>query len=147
MGTAKGCHFPEDVLYSIENNVWVRQEADGNVTVGLTAYACALAGQIVSYTPKKVGKDVKKDKSCATVESGKWVGPAKTPVGGDVVAINDAVTAKPGLINEDPYGEGWLVKLKPNDWAGESADLKTGADAINAFEAKMTEEGFKGCGA
>lgn len=145
MGAVRGCDIPEDLLYHIENNVWVRKEADGTATVGLTSYATALAGQIVSYTPKKVGKGVKKDKSCATVESGKWVGPAKTPVGGDVEAINDAVTAKPGLINEDPYGEGWLVKIKPDDWDGESADLKTGADALAAFEAKMEADGFGGC--
>ena len=145
MGAVRGCEIPEDLLYNIENNVWVRKEGDGTVTLGLTAYACSLAGEIVSYTPKKLGKDVKKDKSCATVESGKWVGPAKTPVSGEVVAINDAVAAKPGLINQDPYGEGWLVKIKPSDWDGESADLKTGADALAAFEAKMQSEGFGGC--
>jgi len=145
MGAVRGCNIPEDLLYHIENNVWVRKEADGSATVGLTSYAASLAGQIVSYTPKKVGKGVKKDKSCATVESGKWVGPAKTPVGGDVLAINDAVAAKPGLINEDPYGEGWLVKIKPDDWDGESGDLKTGADALAAFEAKMDADGFGGC--
>ncbi|HSM27599.1 MAG TPA: glycine cleavage system protein GcvH [Thioalkalivibrio sp.] len=145
MGAVRGCDIPEDLLYNIESNVWVRKEADGTATVGLTSYACSLAGQIVSYTPKKVGKSVKQDKSCATVESGKWVGPAKTPVGGEVVATNDAVTAKPGLINEDPYGEGWLVRIKPDDWDGESSALKTGADALSAFEAKMDADGFGGC--
>ena len=145
MGAVRGCNIPEDLLYSVDNNVWVRQESDGSVTVGLTSYACSLAGQIVSYTPKKVGKDVKKDKSCATVESGKWVGPAKTPVAGEVTASNDAVAANPGLINEDPYGEGWLVKISAEDWDGDTADLKTGADALAAFEAKMDADGFGGC--
>jgi glycine cleavage system H protein len=145
MGAVRGCDIPEDLLYNIESNVWVRKEADGTATVGLTSYACSLAGQIVSYTPKKAGKAVKKDKSCATVESGKWVGPAKTPVTGEVVETNPAVAAKPGLINEDPYGEGWLVKIKPEDWDGESGDLKTGADALAAFEAKMEADGFGGC--
>ncbi len=145
MGVVRGCNLPEDLHYHIESNVWARREADGNVTVGLTAYAGSLAGQIVSFTPKKVGKDVKKDKSCATVESGKWVGPVKAPVGGDIVAVNDAVQAKPGLINQSPYGEGWLVKIKPTDWGAESGDLKTGGDALTAFEAKMDSEGFGGC--
>ncbi|MEJ2631132.1 MAG: glycine cleavage system protein GcvH [Acidihalobacter sp.] len=145
MGAVRGCNIPEDLLYSVDNNVWVRQEGDGSVTVGLTSYACSLAGQIVSYTPKKVGKDVKKDKSCATVESGKWVGPAKTPVAGEVTAINDAVSANPGLINDDPYGEGWLVKISAADWDGDTAELKTGADALAAFEAKMDADGFGGC--
>lgn len=145
MGAVRGCNIPEDLLYNVDNNVWVRKEADGNVTVGLTSYACSLAGQIVSYTPKKVGKSVKAGKSCATVESGKWVGPAKTPIGGDIVETNDKVAANPGLINEDPYGEGWLVKLSPEDWDGDSASLKTGADALAAFEAKMEADGFGGC--
>lgn len=145
MGDVRGCNLPDDLLYSVENNVWVRKEDDGNVTVGLTSYACSLAGTIVSYTPKKVGKDVKKDKSCATVESGKWVGPAKTPVSGEVVETNDAVASNPGKINDDPYGEGWLVQLSPSDWDGDTADLTTGGDAMDAFEKKMEDDGFSGC--
>jgi glycine cleavage system H protein len=145
MGTVRGCNIPEDLYYNVENNVWARREAEGTVTVGMTAYACSLAGQIVSYTPKKVGKDVKQDKSCATVESGKWVGPAKAPVSGEVVAVNDTVAARPSLINDDPYGEGWLIKLKPSDWDGEFTVLKTGSDALAAFETKMDAEGFGGC--
>lgn len=145
MGVVRGCEIPDDLQYNVENNVWARREADGNVTIGLTSYACSLAGQIVSYTPKKVGKSVKKDKSCATVESGKWVGPAKSPVGGEIVEINDAVSSTPGLINSDPYGNGWLVKIKPDDWDGESGDLVSNGDALNAFESKMDNEGFGGC--
>ncbi len=145
MGVVRGCEIPEDLLYDVDNNIWARVEDDGTVTVGLTSYACALAGQIVSYTPKKVGKKVKKGKSCATVESGKWVGPAKSPVGGEVAAINDAVAANPGLINQDPYGEGWLVKIKPDDLDADKADLVTGQAALEAFEKKMEADGFGGC--
>ncbi len=145
MGVVRGCEIPEDLLYDVDNNIWARVEDDGTVTVGLTSYACALAGQIVSYTPKKVGKKVKKGKSCATVESGKWVGPAKSPVGGEVAAINDAVAANPGLINQDPYGEGWLVKIKPDDLDEDKADLVTGQAALEAFEKKMEADGFGGC--
>ncbi len=145
MGSVRGCNIPEDLSYNVENNVWARREADGTVTVGLTAYACSLAGEIVAYTPKKAGKEIAKDKSCATVESGKWVGPVKTPVTGSVVSVNEAVSNKPGLINKDPYGEGWIVKIKPTDWDGESKSLKVGSDATKAFDAKMDSEGFKGC--
>ncbi len=145
MGSVRGCNIPEDLSYNVENNVWARREADGTVTVGLTAYACSLAGEIVAYTPKKAGKEIAKDKSCATVESGKWVGPVKTPVTGSVIAVNEAVSNKPGLINKDPYGEGWVVKIKPTDWDGESKSLKVGSDAAKAFDAKMDSEGFKGC--
>lgn len=145
MAVVRGCNIPEDLSYNVENNVWARREADGTVTVGLTSYACSLAGEIVAYTPKKTGKEVAKDKSCATVESGKWVGPVKIPVTGEVTKTNEAVTAKPGLINKDPYGEGWVVRIKPTDWNADSTTLKTGQGALEAFEAKMQAEGFKGC--
>ncbi|MCZ7565221.1 MAG: glycine cleavage system protein GcvH [Burkholderiales bacterium] len=145
MASVKNCNLPDDLYYNVENNVWVRKEADGTVTVGMTAYACALAGEVVAYTPKKVGRTVDQNKSCATVESGKWVGPVKTPVAGEVVAINDAVAVKPGTINKDPYGEGWLVKLKPSNWDGESGALVTGAAVATEFETKMNADGFAGC--
>ena len=145
MASVKNCNLPDDLHYNVENNVWARKEADGTVTIGMTAYACALAGEVVAYTPKKVGRSVDLNKSAATIESGKWVGPVKTPVAGEVSAINDAVSANPKSINADPYGNGWLVKLKPSNWDGDAAALVTGAAAMSAFEAKMAADGFAGC--
>ena len=145
MAVVKNCNLPDDLYYNVENNVWARKEADGTVTVGMTAYACNLAGEVVAYTPKKAGKVIDKDKSAATVESGKWVGPVKTPVTGEIIATNDAVAAKPGTINADPYGNGWLVKLKPTAWDAEFGTLVTGAAITSAFEAKMNADGFAGC--
>lgn len=145
MATVRGCNLPDDLYYNVENNVWARREADGTLTVGMTAYACSLAGEIVSYTPKKVGKEIDQGKSVTTVESGKWVGPVKAPVTGEILATNEAVSAKPGTINADPYGNGWLVKMKPSNWDGESGSLVTGGAVAGAFEAKMNAEGFGGC--
>ena len=145
MASVKNCNLPDDLYYNVENNVWARKEADGTVTIGMTAYACALAGEVVAYTPKKVGRSVDLNKSAATIESGKWVGPVKTPIAGEVAAINDAVASNPKSINADPYGNGWLVKLKPSNWDGDSAALTTGAAAMSAFEAKMAADGFAGC--
>ena len=145
MATVKGCNIPEDLYYNVDNNVWARREADGTVTVGMTAYAAAIAGQIVSCTPKKVGRSIELNKSAVTVESGKWVGPVKSPIGGEVVAVNDAVSASPKSINADPYGNGWLVKMKPANWDADAASLVTGDAAMKAFEAKMTADGFAGC--
>jgi len=145
MASVKNCNLPDDLYYNVESNVWARKEADGTVTIGMTAYACALAGEVVAYTPKKVGRSVELNKSAATIESGKWVGPVKTPVAGEVVAINDAVSANPKSINADPYGNGWLVKIKPASWEGDAASLVTGAAVTKAFEAKMAADGFAGC--
>lgn len=145
MAAVRGCNFPDDLYYHVENNVWARRDADGTLTVGMTSYACSLAGEIVSYTPKKVGKEIEQNKSVATVESGKWVGPVKAPVTGEIVALNDAVAAKPGSVNADPYGAGWLVRMKPTNWDAESVVLVTGAAAAAAFEDKMNVDGFGGC--
>jgi glycine cleavage system H protein len=145
MAIVKNCNLPEDLLYNVENNVWAKKDADGTVLIGMTAYACALAGEVVAYTPKKVGKSVELNKSAATIESGKWVGPVKAPVAGEVVAINDAVSGSPKAINADPYGQGWLVRIKPANWDAESASLVTGAGVAPAFEQKMSADGFAGC--
>ena len=145
MATVKGCNIPDDLYYNVENNVWARREGDGTVTIGMTTYAAALAGQIVSCTPKKVGRSVEQNKSAATVESGKWVGPVKAPVSGEVIAVNEALSGSPGTINSDPYGSGWMVKMKPGNWDAESGGLVTGGAAAAAFETKMNAEGFAGC--
>jgi glycine cleavage system H protein len=145
MPTVKGCNLPDDLLYDVENQIWFRELGDGTVKLGMTAVATAMAGKLVAYTPKGVGKDVKAGKSCATVESGKWVGPAKTAAGGTIVAVNEALAATPSTANSDPYGEGWLVILKPEDWDSAKAGLVPGAQVAGPYEAKMSADGFAGC--
>lgn len=145
MSTVRGCTFPDDLYYDVESNVWCRREGDGTVSVGMTAYALALAGPIVAFTPKAVGRRVEQGRSVATVESGKWVGPVKAPVSGEITAVNEALEIDPGLANEDPYGRGWMVRLRPSDWDGEVNTLLTGQAALDAFEVKMEAEGFGGC--
>ncbi|HQR24875.1 MAG TPA: glycine cleavage system protein H [Steroidobacteraceae bacterium] len=146
MPTVKGCDLPDDLLYDVENQIWFRELGDGTVKLGMTAVATAMAGKLVAYTPKSVGKDVKAGKSCATVESGKWVGPAKTAAAGTVVAVNDALSANPSLANSDPYGEGWLLVLKPEEWDSVKGTLVPGAQVAGPYEAKMNADGFAGCG-
>jgi glycine cleavage system H protein len=145
MPVVRGCNLPDDLLYDVENNIWYRANPDGTVTVGMTAVAAAMAGQLVAYTPKKAGRPVQAGKSCATIESGKWVGPAKIAFDAEVVEINDALSADPKLANSDPYGAGWLVKVKTADWAKASAGLLAGAAVQGPYEAKMTADGFAGC--
>lgn len=145
MATVRGCNIPDDLLYDVENHIWFREEGDGKVKLGMTTVATAMAGQLVAFTPKKVGRAVQAGKSCATVESGKWVGPAKSAAGGEIVAINEDVVNKPSLANEDPYGTGWLVIVKPEDWATVKATLTPGAAVAGTYEAKMAADGFAGC--
>jgi glycine cleavage system H protein len=145
MPTVRGCNLPDELLYDVENNIWYRENADGTVTLGMTAIAAGMAGQLVAFTPKKAGRSVDAGKSCATVESGKWVGPAKIAFSAEVVEINDTLTVSPKLANSDPYGEGWMVKVRPKDWGAARATLTPGTAVAGPYEAKMTADNFAGC--
>jgi glycine cleavage system H protein len=145
MPDVRGCSLPDELLYDVENHIWYQEQPDGSVKLGMTTVATAMAGQLVAYTPKKVGRTVDAGKSCATVESGKWVGPARSAAAGTVAAVNEALVAKPALANEDPYGAGWLVILKPVDWAAVKTTLTPGTAVASKYEAKMAADGFKGC--
>lgn len=147
MPVVRGCDMPEDLLYDVDNNIWYRENGDGTVTLGMTAVAAGMAGQLVAFTAKKVGKALKAGKSCATVESGKWVGPVKIGFDAEVAEVNDALTASPALCNSDTYGEGWMVKVKPADWDSAKANLTPGTDVAAPYEAKMAADEFPGCAA
>jgi glycine cleavage system H protein len=137
MAKIRGCDVPEDRFYWVEKHTWARLEADGTVTIGITDVAQKMAKGIVNATPKDTGRSVQKGKSAGTLESGKWVGPVTSPVTGEIVAVNEAMKAKPSLINADPYGEGWFVRIKPVDWAGESAALVPGDAVVAAYQKFM----------
>ena len=145
MAVVRGCDLPDDLLYDVDNNIWYLENDDGTLTVGMTSVATAMAGQIVAITPKRAGRKVRPGRSCATVESGKWVGPAKLISGGKVVEINPMVKSKPGLANSEPYGDGWLLKVEVEDWESIKANLILGTDVAEPYEAKMEADGFAGC--
>ena len=144
MPTVRGCHLPDDLLYDVPNHIWFTETGDGNLRLGMTSVATAMAGNLVAFTPKKVGRSVKAGRSCATVESGKWVGPAKSAAGGEVVEVNGALIEEPSLANQDPYAA-WMVVLRPDDWDGVKPTLTPGTDVAAPYEAKMDEDGFAGC--
>ncbi len=145
MGIANNCNVPEELLYWIKEHVWLRPEEDGTVTLGMTDAAQNLAGNIVSATPKVAGKKIRRGRSTGTVESGKWVGPIKSPITGLIVEANAAVIADPKILNRDSYGEGWFVRMQPVKWDEEKGDLVTGAEAVTQYEAFLKEEGIT-CG-
>ncbi|MCF6293723.1 MAG: hypothetical protein L3J04_10050 [Robiginitomaculum sp.] len=144
MADVRGCHLPEDLLYDVGNHIWVKELDDGKIRIGMTSVATALAGKLVAFTPKKVGRKVKAGRSCATVESGKWVGPAKSAAGGEVLAVNEDLRETPALANDDPYAA-WMVEIQPEDWDTVRGTYTAGADVAAPYEAKMDEDGFAGC--
>jgi len=147
MPVIRGCNLPDDLLYDVENNLWLRDNGDGTFTAGMTMVAIAMAGQLVAFTAKKAGKTINAGKSCATIESGKWVGPAKIASDADIVEINEALANDPKLANADPYGAGWMVKVRPADFAAAKAMLTPGSQVAGPYEAKMNADQFAGCAA
>jgi glycine cleavage system H protein len=145
MPIIRGCSIPDELLYDVANNIWYRDNGDGTVTLGMTSVAAAMAGQLVAFTAKKAGRTVQAGKSCATIESGKWVGPAKIAFDAEVTEVNAALTGDPKLANADPYGAGWMVKVRPADWAAAKADLVPGAQVAGPYEEKMAADNFAGC--
>ena len=102
--------YPEDLRYHEEHD-WVRIEGD-EATFGITWYAQDSLGEVVFYEGPEAGDSVQKDSSYAEVESVKAVSDVIAPMSGEIVAVNDRLEDAPELINTDPYGEGWLVKVK-----------------------------------
>ena len=141
MIVVRGYRFPSGLGYDVGNHCWYRREADGLVRLGMTEVAVTMAGPILAYTPKRVGLEFEAGRSCAVIESGKWVGPVRTVFHGMVVAVNEAMLLRPGLANTDPYGAGWVVLARVLDPAG-LAGLVSG-DAIEAaYGAWMAAEDF-----
>lgn len=145
MSTVQGCQIPDELYYWIEKHVWIRDDGDEILTIGITDPAQHLAAKVVAVTTKKVGKSLERGQSVATVESGKWVGPVPTPVNGEIVAVNEALASRPTLVNTDPYGEGWIVRLKASVWSVQRAELHTGAHAVEEYRTFMEREGIS-CG-
>ena len=145
MPIVRGCNLPDDLLYDVDNHTWYKELGDGTVRIGMTMVAAALAGELVAFTPKKVGREVKAGKSCATLESGKWVGPARSAADGEVVAVNDDLVNQPNLVNVDPYEAGWMIVLRPENWAAVKAGLTPGSAVAPKYEAKMAADTFAGC--
>ncbi|MGH2952909.1 MAG: glycine cleavage system protein GcvH [Solirubrobacterales bacterium] len=105
--------YPEELRYHPEHD-WARIEGD-EATFGITWYAQDALGEVVFYEPPEVGAEVKKDGAYAEVESVKAVSDVYAPLSGEIVAVNEVLSDSPERINEDPYGEGWLVRVKLSD--------------------------------
>jgi glycine cleavage system H protein len=105
--------YPEDLLYHEEHD-WARIDGD-EATFGITWYAQDQLGEVVFFDPPAVGTSVSKDEPYAEVESVKAVSDVFAPLSGEIVAVNEGLGDKPETINDDPYGEGWMVRIKMSD--------------------------------
>ena len=127
--------LPPDLRYT-ESHEWVRRESDGTVTIGITDHAQDQLGEIVYLELPAVGEKVSKDDPFGVVESVKAVSDIYAPVSGTVVEINESLPESPEVINEDPYGDGWLIKVRISD----SSELEDLMDAEEYEEMVASEK-------
>jgi glycine cleavage system H protein len=120
--------YPDDLRYHAEHD-WARVEGD-SATFGVTWYAQDQLGEVVFFEPPAVGTQVSKDEPYTEVESVKAVSDVFAPLSGEVVEVNEALKDGPDAINDDPYGAGWMVKVRLSD-SSEADDLMD-ADAYRA---------------
>jgi glycine cleavage system H protein len=105
--------YPDDLLYHPEHD-WARVEG-GQATLGVTWYAQDALGEVVFFDPPETGTELRKDTPYAEVESVKAVSEVYAPLSGEVTELNGALTESPETINDDPYGDGWMVKVRLSD--------------------------------
>jgi glycine cleavage system H protein len=120
--------YPDDLLYHPEHD-WARVDGD-EATLGITWYAQDQLGEVVFFELPQIGKTMSKDDPYAEVESVKAVSDVIAPLSGEIVAVNEALSESPEKINDDPYGDGWMVRIRLAD-SGEANGLLS-ADAYTS---------------
>lgn len=134
-----GCVVPEELLYDVENHVWVRFEGDEAV-LGMTDVAQTMCGKFVQLSWKAPGRIIKRGKPLMVIESAKWVGPFPAPFDGELVATNESAFAADILVaNRDPYGAGWLVRIRPSNPEEVHDHLVDGAEAFERYRVFIEE--------
>ena len=142
MARVQGHDFPDDLLYDVENQIWYQPLPDGTVRAGFTPWAVALMGEVLVFTPKRLGHDFEKNRWFAMVEGGKWIGAARAAFDGAVVAHNEKLVGRPELLMEDPFSEGWMLIVRPagGNWR---VGLVTGAAVGPTIETWIAGGSYK----
>ena len=106
--------IPPDLKYT-ESHEWLRREADGSYTIGITQHAQDELGELVYVELPEVGRKLAREEACCVVESTKAASDVYTPLAGEVVAVNDTLRDSPQTVNQKPFSDGWLFRLKPDN--------------------------------
>ena len=123
--------YPEGLYYS-KDHLWAKIE-DGKVRVGLTDFAQQIAGKIRFIRLRPSGVKVEQGKTLGKMETGKWVGPIVSPLSGTIIEVNKDLRRKAGLVNEDPYGKGWLSIIQPTSLDEELKTLWTDLEKMKPW--------------
>ena len=128
-------NVPADLTYT-KSHEWLRTLADGVVEIGITDHAQQALGDLVFVEVPEAGRKVKADEPCAVVESVKAASDVYAPIAGEITAGNPKLAAEPEVVNADPYGEGWLMRLRPSAGAVAAAALLSPADYQQVLDAE-----------
>jgi glycine cleavage system H lipoate-binding protein/TusA-related sulfurtransferase len=133
-----GCDLPEDRLYDVEESTWVLCPDGGAPwTLGLISTLVSFAGRVQSLTFRPEAGELARGRSVATVESIRYTGPVRIPVDGTVLERNEALLGRPKLLNDDPYGRGWVVRFRPRLPAPRPAHLESAAAVADRLRARI----------
>lgn len=138
MVTHEGFDFPDDLYYT-DDLIWMKKE-NGNVRLGMATFGVDLAGKIKFVRLRPPGKAIAAGRSIGTLESGKWTGPVKAPVGGTIAEVNEELKENPGILNEDPYGKGWIAVITPDNLDGEIGSLQSADGLEDWIKAQFAEK-------
>jgi glycine cleavage system H protein len=143
MALVDGREYPEHLYYDLGNQIWYEPLPDGAIRAGFTPLAIALAGDVLVFTPKRVGRPFEAQRSFAIIECGKWVGAARAAFAGTVIASNKELERRPGLLNEDAFGKGWMLIVRAENLSWREG-LLTGSDVDPAFASWIAAEAYRG---
>ncbi len=133
------CVFPDSLLYDSENNTWANALKTGEVTLGITSLLAAIAGRLTSFRPKPIGSVVAKGSSLATLENERFVGPVPSPLTGIILATNEQAAVMPKLVNDSPYSEGWIARIRPTKLVEEAPLLSSIQDVQGLFRQRIVQ--------
>jgi len=137
MSTIHGFEFPDDLWYLIEHDTWIRLDSDGNATIGITSLGAHISGEFIEFMAKPVGESIERERALGMLEMSKVIRSVRAPISGVLLGINEKVKDTAGLINRDPYGDGWLARLIPTSWETDARLLVSGAEIPGAVEKYM----------
>ncbi|MFQ5887616.1 MAG: glycine cleavage system protein H [Candidatus Hydrothermarchaeales archaeon] len=139
----EGFNLPDEFYYIKRDHIWAKVEGD-RIRIGLDQLGQCSAGKIAYIKIKPKERGIEKGRPFGTLESGKYIGPLKTPVSGTIVEVNDALFKDPELINRDPYGKGWMIVVSPSNFAEDSKDLVHGDEVKEWLEKEIADYRKKG---
>jgi glycine cleavage system H protein len=118
--------FPRELSYEASQHLWVRRDEGNRIVVGIDHLGLESLGELAYVSLKPLGSRIERGEALGTLEAAKMTTDVASPVSGRIVERNEAALEDPLLVNRDPYGNGWLVRIEPTSWTSESADLISG---------------------